>query len=353
MAPVKKPIVAVTRHAATSAPSGIQKTRSPAKRFSISETESLARNQVLQQQGADEERADQDEDQAREEAEAEEQQQSITIKEDSDVHVHPCLKVLPIPSQRQRSSSCWRKNGSKTEFNDPAPQPRRKTCSCVIRSSTSASNRLQRFRREYEGRGHRCPDYRLLGWSLQVKILRLRTWRSSSSGPVTFDWDLRKLSPLERERLKYILSIERNTFDPIHLPALQNIVLDPTGSSTIINQQCLEQPLPRNLSDASAFGNDPDIWSTNFIIYVSLMSMLHSEYYPRLVNFLLTFHSQIIRLAKIYKWQEAGLPLGIRHHQWCLSISFETLPSWEMSESLIEQYCRAVTKLSTSLVIFV
>jgi hypothetical protein len=62
------------------------------------------------------------------------------------------------------------------------------------------------------------------------------------------------------------------------------------------------------------FGHTTAIWSEGFINYTTAVGLFFATKHPKLQSGLLFFYKEIIRLATIYQWQAAVLPLAIHHH---------------------------------------
>ena len=98
-----------------------------------------------------------------------------------------------------------------------------------------------------------------------------------------------------------------------------------------------------NLRD---FGPSPAIWSESFLKYSSILVNFFGVAFPSLFYVLLKFHDQILKLGRIYEWQNAVFPLAIDFHTSITTVNHTDVEAWaDLSQTWIYQYCTATHTL--------
>jgi hypothetical protein len=287
--------------------------KAPAKKTPARKTPVRQRQQQRQQQQDDDGENDEDEDGDEQsdnegiEAEDQEEPEAMVI-DDNDDDVHPLLKGVTNPITKLKIQGMLDEQKRKEELHN-------------------------------------------------LEVRRLEAQLAGTSGPSALpvpedDYSESSLSPSERVQVllfptipkKHVIAITRNTFDPGNLPYLENVILEDHTSDFNITIEEGKLKQSKNVAKVSAFGKNYSIWSTNFITYVSVVSIFHGVTHPQLVSKLLAFHNLIIDLAKTYDWQKAVLALALLHHRTALQKGFANLIAWEVPANLIDRHCRAHPK---------
>ena len=94
------------------------------------------------------------------------------------------------------------------------------------------------------------------------------------------------------------------------------------------------------------FGTSPAIWSELFLNYSSILVNFFGVAFLSLFYVLLKFHDQILKLGRIYEWQNAVLPLAIDFHTSITTVNHTDVEAWsDLSQTWIYQYCTAIHTL--------
>jgi hypothetical protein len=127
-----------------------------------------------------------------------------------------------------------------------------------------------------------------------------------------------------------VLHIWKKTFQPRNLCLLRlnyglteeaNDTLDVSGSSILIK---------RATAALKDFGGSPAIWSKGILNYSMVLSTFYGREHPGLQSAILGFHSEVIKLADTYKWQEGVLPLALRWHEEAIVRGITTIENWRI-----------------------
>ena len=87
------------------------------------------------------------------------------------------------------------------------------------------------------------------------------------------------------------------------------------------------------------FGNTIEIWSDAFLNYAMVMVDFFGVAFPSLFRVLLTYHSKIRHLSRIYDWQHAVLPLAIDYHSEITTGTHTDVEAWALPQYWVDQYC--------------
>lgn len=87
------------------------------------------------------------------------------------------------------------------------------------------------------------------------------------------------------------------------------------------------------------FGNTIEIWSDGFLNYSMVMVDFFGVAFPSLFRALLTYHSKIRHLSRIYDWQHAVLPLAIDYHSEITTGTHTNVVAWVLPQHWVDQYC--------------
>ena len=82
-----------------------------------------------------------------------------------------------------------------------------------------------------------------------------------------------------------------------------------------------------------------DIWSKAFINYTMIINNFSRANFLTLSCVLFFFWSKIQNLSKIYKWQNAILPLAIDYHTNITLTNLTDVDAWTLPQFWINQYC--------------
>ena len=87
------------------------------------------------------------------------------------------------------------------------------------------------------------------------------------------------------------------------------------------------------------FGNTIDIWLDGFLNYSMVMVNFFGIAFPSLFRALLTYHSKICHLSRIYDWQHTVLPLAIDYHSKITTGTHTKVEAWVLPQHWVDQYC--------------
>ena len=145
-----------------------------------------------------------------------------------------------------------------------------------------------------------------------------------------------------------IAKIFNNTFRPQNLYKLRMVAgFEDSDRDSNLAIVAGEIKLLKPTGSFKDFGPTPAIWSQTFLNYARVLAGFYTPTHPLLVSALLGFHEEIIELSRIYKWQDAVLPVAIQYH---VMMTMETPldhSKWLLPRSWVDRYCTSTKTLSS------
>jgi hypothetical protein len=137
--------------------------------------------------------------------------------------------------------------------------------------------------------------------------------------------------------------IYKGSFDPSNLSKIRRLggPIDDSQANTISIEdgQIRSEPAKGKSKD---FGNNSDIWREGFLNYfAAILFFFNGSITPALGPAILGFYQRIEALGKIYKWQEAVLPLALEHHTDVMARGQTSAEVWPLPEDRILFFCHS------------
>ena len=98
----------------------------------------------------------------------------------------------------------------------------------------------------------------------------------------------------------------------------------------------------RKVASLKDWGHDHSLWAHCFSNYMTIWASLFGDKYPSCWVGMTMFHRSISDFARIYRWQDAVLPLALSKHQLLVDRGLLTIArdDWRIEQSLAGSYLR-------------
>jgi hypothetical protein len=144
--------------------------------------------------------------------------------------------------------------------------------------------------------------------------------------------------------------IYTGSFDPSNLSKLRRLggPVEDTHANTISieDKKLRSEPAKGKSKD---FGYNSNVWREGFINYITaVLFFFHGSTTPALPLAMMGFYQRIESLGRVYKWQEAVLPLALEHHNVVMAKGQTNAEAWDLLETEVAYFCNEETRRSAA-----